>query len=255
MATRRDPRSFAADRAPPANRRRLSGRDWKDIRQAIARLSVDDVYSVEIHGVKVVLRQHANFQQVQQHATLHGTAEPQLSNRQRRRRERGAERASMHRARQQERERQQQQQQQQQQQPSEQQTQQQQQQQQQEQEQQREVVEEPPPPLPTPLPPSSPPLDFSCTPFDGWKRKFAKEGSKHAGRPFLVNPANVKEKCWEDHAARQVWPEQCDGRPESPARCEDGDGPTRDEPSSGNPSPRKAQRTLTFAPQPLDPAG
>ena len=104
MATRCDARSFATDRPPPAHRGRLSRRDWQEIRRAVSRFNVDEVYSVEMYGVKVVLRRHADIQRRAQvsEAEPGNDAEPQLSDRQRRRRERSALRASRHRERQQE---------------------------------------------------------------------------------------------------------------------------------------------------------
>ena len=53
---------MAAMRGHPASansdRRRLDGRDYREIERAMARLGVAGVYAIEMHGVKVIFHNH-----------------------------------------------------------------------------------------------------------------------------------------------------------------------------------------------------
>ena len=53
------PTSTASDSPAPARfRRRLDGRDYREIERAMARLGVAGVYAIEMHGVKVIFHNH-----------------------------------------------------------------------------------------------------------------------------------------------------------------------------------------------------
>ena len=53
------PTSTASDSPAPARfRRRLDGRDFREIERAMARLGVAGVYAIEMHGVKVIFHNH-----------------------------------------------------------------------------------------------------------------------------------------------------------------------------------------------------
>ena len=50
-----------ASSPPAANRRRLTRRDWQDIRRATATARLDDqIYSVEMHGVRTIFVRDLN---------------------------------------------------------------------------------------------------------------------------------------------------------------------------------------------------